>query len=104
MSSDFIQPTHFWPDKHEAKELRGLLDRLAPADRIKWLRIVCLKVSGPWGRTDVTASTGETREVLSDFWSLAGSRPGLLEWATVGAEAMVKQKDLREMFARSIRG
>lgn len=95
-------PEHFRADLHEAKDLARLLGRLAPADRVRWLRLCCLKLTGPGGaRIDVVSSTGEVLDVLLDFYSIAGQGDLTLEWATGLAEHLGRKADVREFLALS---
>ncbi len=91
-------PAHFRCDLHEAKHLAEALDRLAPWQRIRWLRLCCLRLSqGSATRIDVVRSSGETRDVLVDFWSICSQGGLSLEWATGLAEHLNRGKDVREL-------
>ena len=93
-----VQPTHYRADLAEAKDLHLALSLLAPARRIRWLRLCCLKLSlGQPTRVDVVRSSGEVKDVLGDFWTICGQGPVTLEWATELAETMLRGYDVREL-------
>ena len=95
-----IHPAYFRPDLHEAKDIRSLLDRLPAHERVRWLRLCCLKISSPGSRLDVVSSDGSTRSVLADFYSICGQSGLTLEWATGLAEFIVDKRDIREQMAK----
>lgn len=93
-----IQPGHFRPDLFEAKDLHRALTALARPERIRWLRLCCLKMSlGMVARIDVVRSSGEVLDVLLDFYSICGQNGLTLEWATGLAEHLVDGKDVSEL-------
>lgn len=102
------QPQYFRPDLDEAKGLAGALKRLAPPDRIRWLRLCCLKASQGGMRLDVIAGTldGEIRELLADFYTIVGMNGLTIEWATGLVEHMARGKRIRDFLDQAglIRG
>jgi hypothetical protein len=64
------QDDRLFPEYDDRREIRRMLDRLGPRQRIQWLQWCCQQVSGGGVTTYVEKSSGEAADVFRDWATL----------------------------------